>query len=130
MTINKNGAYSFTTIGNTSTHFKNGLTVGYAQYYFLRDGKGIFADSRLTISSHEHNHPQYEDGSVADYPSGYDRKSRLVKQGNVKGDVAFANDLKKNKWGMIERNIEFYIRPQGKDYRVKYDGINPYTHVK
>ena len=123
-------ADSFTTISNTSTHFKNGLTVGYAQYYFLRDSKEIFADNKLTISSHEHYHTQYEDDSVADYSSGHDRKSRLVKQGGAKGDVAFANNIKKSKWGMVERNIEFYIRPQGKDYRVKYDGINPYTHVK
>ncbi|UUV22013.1 RHS repeat domain-containing protein [Paenimyroides aestuarii] len=129
MTISQNGQYISTAMGNTGRYFNDGLSVGYAAHYFFNDMSNIYSNIGMKISSHEHNHPKFKNGLIADWPSSYHKKSRLVNQDAKKGDGVFARDLKENT-KIVDPKINFFIRPKGANYKVKYDGVYPYTHVK
>lgn len=106
MTISQNGQYLSTAMGNSGRYLENGLSVGYFCRYFVNDMSNIYSNVGMKISSHEHNHPKYKNGSIADCPSSYHKKSKLVNQTATEGDGVFTRNLK-DKTTIVDPKINF-----------------------
>lgn len=127
---NMSGWHDFAVIGNTSDYLHEGKrkAVGFSIHYYFPKREKDLSNSGYRLQIHEHTHPLFPNGSIADWPSGY-YKSGEVDFGEFRGDANFARQMKANK-SFTTPDTKFYIRPQGTNYKVEYDGYKPYKHVK